>query len=71
MCQDSLVGLEAPDSCCYGPAGAGGKAHYYDITTEELRYGYACDAIRARDYPRADLTVRRGVCNHSEYSSSI
>ena len=31
------------------PAGAGGEAHYYGIATEELRYGYARDANRARD----------------------
>ena len=27
-----------------GPAGAGGEAHYYGIATEELCYGYTCDA---------------------------
>ena len=47
MCQDSLVGLGAPERV--GPAGAGGEAHYYGIATEELRYGYAGDANRARD----------------------
>ena len=49
-----------------GPAGAGGEAHHYGIVTEELRYGYA---NRARD--DSDLTVRRGVWNHFQYSSPI
>ena len=34
-----------------GPAGAGGKVHYYGTATEERRYGYAGDANRARVTP--------------------
>ena len=49
--------------------GAGGEAHYYGIATEELRYGYAGDANRARD--DSDLTVRRDVWSHLQYSSPI
>ena len=52
-----------------GPAGAGGEAHYFDIATEELCYGYAGEANRARD--GFDLTVRRGVWNHFQYSGPI
>ena len=56
MCQNSLVGLGAPERTSWlvllrkeKTAGAGGEAHYYCIATEELRYGYAGDANRARD----------------------
>ena len=60
MCQDSLVGLGAPERV--GPAGAGGEAHYYGIATEELRYGYAGDANRARD--DSDPSVSMGCAAH-------
>ena len=40
--------------------------HYYGITTQELCYGNAGDANRARD--DSDLTVRR---NHFQYSCPI
>ena len=62
MCQDSLVGLG-------GLERTSGEAHYYGIATEELRHGYAGDANRARD--DSDLTVRRGVWNHFQYSCPI
>ena len=64
MCQDSLVGLGAPEW-------TSGEAHYYGIqrANEELRYGYAGDANRARD--DSDLTVRWGVWNHFQHSSPI
>ena len=48
-----------------------GEAHYYGIASEELRYGYAGDANRARDDSDSDLTVRRGVWNHFQYSCPI
>ena len=65
MCNDSLVGLGAPER----PAGAGGEAHYDGIATEELHYGYAGDVSRARD--DSDLTVWRGVWNLFQYSSLV
>ena len=39
------------------------EAHYYGIATEELRYGYAGDANRARD--DADLTRLFGVTSNT------
>ena len=61
MCQDSLVGLGAPERTSW-------EAHFYGIATEELRYGYAGDANRARD--DSELTVRRGVWNYSGFPYS-
>ena len=58
-CQDSLLGLGAPERTSW-------EAHNYGIATEELLYGYAGDANRARD--DSDLTVRLGVWNHFQYS---
>ena len=52
-----------------GPAGAGVAAHYYGIATEELNYCYASDANPARD--DSNLTIRRCVWNHFQYSSPI
>ena len=60
MCQDSLAGLGAPEWT--------GRDHC-GIATEELRYGYAGDANRARD--DSYFTVRRGVWNHFQYSCPI
>ena len=66
MCQTSLVVKERLN----GPAAAGGKAHYYGIAIEELCwYGYDGDASRARN--DSDLTARRGVWNHFQFSSPI
>ena len=66
MCQDSLVGLRAPER-------ASREAHYCGIATEELCYGYAGDANRARD--GSDLTVCcgvwLGVWNLIQYSSLV
>ena len=45
------------------------EAHYCGIATEELRYVYAGDANCARD--DSDLTVRRGIWDHFQYSSPI
>ena len=40
-----------------------------DLNRGAAPYGYAGDANRARDDP--DLTVRRGIWNHFQYSSPI
>ena len=65
MCQDSLVGLGAPERTRRSRRGT----HYYGIATEKLRYGYAGDANRARG--DSDLSVRRGVWNRFQYSSLV
>ena len=67
MCQDSLVGLGAPER-------TSGEAHYYCIATKVLCYVFARagDANRAKD--DSDLTIsviRRGVWNHFQYSCPI
>ena len=47
------------------------EANYCCIATEELCYSYAGDVDRARDDSDSDLTVRRGVWNHFQYSGLV
>ena len=65
MCQDSLVGLGAPELTSRSRRGSA----LLRRATEELRFGDAGDANRARD--DSDLTVRRGVWNFFQYSDPI